>query len=115
MIRTVYLLIYALKNCNQDLYGFNELISSWGYGRKFQNYCRFVTLNVFDLKVRFLIPPPLGRAFFANNTNLLALTIMTSNLYSVPSGSRTDLHARLERPSLLMGYMDGMDGMGWME
>ena len=32
----------------------------------------------------------------------------TSNRYSVPSGSRADLHARPEGPSL-MGW-DGMDG-----
>ena len=37
------------------------------------------------------------------------LTILTSNRYSFPSGSRADLHTRPEGPSLRMGW----DGMGW--
>ena len=69
-----------------------------------------MTLKIFDLKVRFLISPTLGRPFFAKNTNLLALTNLTSNRYSVPSGSRADLHARPEGPSLRLDGWDGWDG-----
>ena len=47
-----------------------------------------MTLKIFDVKVHFLISPALGRPFFAKNNNLLALTNLTANRYSVASGSR---------------------------
>ena len=71
-----------------------------------------MTLKIFVLKVRFLISPKLGRPSFAKSTNLIALTNLTSNRYSVPLGSREDLNTRPEGPSL---RMDSWDGMGWMD
>ena len=35
--KCIYLLIYILKNCNQDPYGFENLISSWGSWSKISN------------------------------------------------------------------------------
>ena len=53
----------------------------------------------------------MGGLFFAKNNNLLALTYLATNRYSVPSGSRADLHTRPEGPSLRMIWMDGWDGI----
>ena len=75
-----------------------------------------MTLKIFNLKVRFLITSALGRTFFAKNwrnTKSCAEAHKTLNFrvstFSVPSGSRADLHPRPEGPSLRM------DGMGWMD
>ena len=75
-----------------------------------------MTLKIFDLTGRFFFSPQHGRLFFAidwKKTNSCAETRKTLNFrvstFSVPSGSRADLHARPEGPSLRMGW-DGWDG-----
>ena len=66
--------------------------------------------HFFDFK--FLME---NRPFFAKNTNLLALTNLTYNRYSIPSGSSTDLHKEARSAVLTDGWMDGWDGWDWME
>ena len=102
-----YLYTYS-KIVTNILIGFK--IKLGDRGQKFQKYTRQVTLKIFGLKVRYLISSPFGRPFFAKNTNLLALTNLTSNRYSVPSGSSADLHneARSAEFTDGMGWMDGM-------
>ena len=88
--------------------GFKILFQVGGRGQKFQNSSRYVKLNIFGIKVRFLISPPLRRHFFPKNTNLLVLT----NFVSL-RGPAQIYTTRRKAPSLgIDGWMDGWDGMG---
>ena len=91
------------KNGTNILMGFKIVCQVGGRGKKFQNYNRWVTLKIFDLKIRLFNFITRGRHFFAKNANLLALTILTLNPYRVHSGSKADLHTRPEGPSCTDG------------
>ena len=85
----IYLLIYRLKNCQQHFYGFQNFMSSWGFGIFSQNYNMYVCF----WKIMFAIHS-------VHLEIILSLTNFISNRYSVPSGSTKDLHeAEGRRPS----------------
>ena len=114
-----FLYTYILKIFTNIPMGFKVLFQVGDRGQKFQNYCRRVTLKIFDLKVRFLFSQTLGRPFLRKiekKTNSCVEAHKTLNFqesnFSVPSKSRANLHSRPEGPSL---RMDGFDGMGYQK
>ena len=63
-----------------------------------------MTLKIFDLKVRFLFSPPLGRPFFAKNSK-------NTNYWAE---TRKTLNCRVSTFSVYeLMYGMGWDGMGW--
>ena len=76
--------IYILKNCNQDPYGFENLISSWGSWSKISKLQQ-VGDFFFDLKVSFLISLPLGWPFCCKKK-----VQKNQYTYNVPSGDVTN-------------------------
>ena len=80
----IYLLIYILKNCNQDPYGFENLISSWGSWSKISKLHQ-VGDFFFGLKVHFLNTRTRCNFENHNRTNQLVEFSCTFYVLSVSS------------------------------
>ena len=76
----IYILKYILKNCHQHSYGFQNFMSSWGWGSKFSNLKQVGDFSIFGSKNSHVQGVILKFRYFSFNFRIVGT-------YNVPSGS----------------------------
>ena len=96
--------MYVLKNCNQDPYGFQNFMSSWGLWSKISNIQHVGDVYFFRSKSSLVIFTTAWKAFFAKKYQFFVFLWLFHIYYrySVPSGSSLDLHHEARSAELRM-------------
>ena len=92
----VYILKYIVKNCHQHCYGFQNLMSSWGWGSKFSNLLHGDDFSILGSKSSHL------------------QGVLSTRHLQIPFGvQRHTPHDEHEARVYELDGMDGWNGMGW--